>query len=403
MQPQSEYYISLAEKYGARNYHPLPIVVAEAEGVWVIDPEGRRYMDMLSSYSALNQGHRHPRILDAMRSQIDRVTLSSRAFHNDQIGPFMQSLCALCGMEKALLMNSGAEAVETAIKAARKWGYRVKGVEDGKAEIIVCEHNFHGRTTTIVGFSSEAQYQDGFGPFTPGFRMVEYGSAAALEAAINDNTVAFLVEPIQGEAGIIIPPDGYLRDARRICAEKNILFIADEIQTGLGRTGRMFACEHEGVRPDIFILGKALGGGAYPISAIVADSNVMDVFRPGDHGSTFGGNPLACAVAHAALDVIVDENLAERAAEMGAYFLERLRAIDSPHVLEVRGRGLMIGVEIKVESGPARPFCERLMELGLLCKETHGQVIRLAPPLIISKEEIDWAMEKLERALTALQ
>lgn len=403
MQPQSEYYISLAEKYGARNYHPLPIVVAEAEGVWVIDPEGRRYMDMLSSYSALNQGHRHPRILDAMRSQIDRVTLSSRAFHNDQIGPFMQSLCALCGMEKALLMNSGAEAVETAIKAARKWGYRVKGVEDGKAEIIVCEHNFHGRTTTIVGFSSEAQYQDGFGPFTPGFRMVEYGSAAALEAAINDNTVAFLVEPIQGEAGIIIPPDGYLRDARRICAEKNILFIADEIQTGLGRTGRMFACEHEGVRPDIFILGKALGGGAYPISAIVADSNVMDVFRPGDHGSTFGGNPLACAVAHAALDVIVDEKLAERAAEMGAYFLERLRAIDSPHVLEVRGRGLMIGVEIKVESGPARPFCERLMELGLLCKETHGQVIRLAPPLIISKEEIDWAMEKLERALTALQ
>ncbi len=400
---QSEYYISLAEKYGARNYHPLPIVVAEAQGVWVIDPEGRRYMDMLSSYSALNQGHRHPRILEAMRSQIDRVTLSSRAFHNDQMGPFMKSLCVLCGMEKALLMNSGAEAVETAIKAARKWGYKVKGVEDGKAEIIVCEHNFHGRTTTIVGFSSEAQYQDGFGPFTPGFRMVEYGNAAALEAAINDNTVAFLVEPIQGEAGIIIPPDGYLQDVRRICTERNILFIDDEIQTGLGRTGRMFACEHEGVRPDIFILGKALGGGAYPISAIVADSDVMDVFRPGDHGSTFGGNPLACAVAHAALDVVIDEKLAERAAEMGAYFLERLRAVDSPHVLEVRGRGLMIGVEIKVESGPARPFCERLMELGLLCKETHGQVIRLAPPLIISKEEIDWAMEKLGRVLTTLQ
>lgn len=397
---QSEYYIALAEKYGARNYHPLPIVVAQAEGVWVMDPEGRKYMDMLSSYSALNQGHRHPKVLDAMRAQIDRVTLSSRAFHNDQMGPFMELLCKLCGMEKVLLMNSGAEAVETAIKAARKWGYRVKGVEDGKAEIIVCEHNFHGRTTTIVGFSSEAQYQDGFGPFTPGFKMIEYGNASALEDAINDHTVAFLVEPIQGEAGIIIPPDGYLREVRRICTEKNILFIDDEIQTGLGRTGRMFACEHEGVHPDIFILGKALGGGAYPISAIVANSTVMDVFRPGDHGSTFGGNPLACAVARAALEVIIDEGLAERAAETGAYFLERLMAIDSPHILEVRGRGLMIGVEIRVESGSARPFCERLMELGLLCKETHGQVIRLAPPLIITREEVDWAMERLERVLS---
>lgn len=396
---QSEHYISLAEKYGAHNYHPLPIVIAEAEGVWVTDPEGRRYMDMLSSYSALNQGHRHPRVLEAMRSQIDRVTLTSRAFHNDQIGPFMELLCNTCGMEKALLMNSGAEAVETAIKAARKWGYRVKGVEDGKAEIIVCEHNFHGRTTTIVSFSSEAQYQDGFGPFTPGFRMVKYGDASALEAAINQNTVAFLVEPIQGEAGIIIPPEGYLRQARQLCTEQNILFVADEIQTGLGRTGRMFACEHEGVRPDILVLGKALGGGAYPISAIVANSAVMDVFRPGDHGSTFGGNPLACAVARAALEVIIDEGLAERAAEMGAYFLEQLRTISSPHILEVRGRGLMIGVEIKAESGSARPFCERLMELGLLCKETHGQVIRLAPPLIISKEEIDWAMERLEQVL----
>ncbi|MCS6883909.1 MAG: ornithine--oxo-acid transaminase [Acidobacteriota bacterium] len=398
MQPAS-YYIALAEKYGARNYHPLPIVVAEADRVWVTDPEGKKYMDMLSAYSALNQGHRHPKIIEAMRAQLERVTLSSRAFHNDQMGPFMELLCNVCKMEKTLVMNSGAEAVETAIKAARKWGYEVKGVPEGQAEIIVCENNFHGRTTTIVGFSSEPQYKQGFGPFTPGFKTVPYGDAAALEAAITEKTVAFLVEPIQGEAGIIIPPAGYLKAARQICTQHNVLLMADEIQTGLGRTGRMFACEHEDVRPDIYILGKALGGGAYPISAIVADSAVMDVFRPGDHGSTFGGNPLACAVAQAAIRVVIEEQLPERAADLGEYFLERLRAIESPHVKEIRGKGLMIGIEIKSESGPARPFCERLMQLGLLCKETHGQVIRLAPPLIITKSEIDWALEKLRKAL----
>jgi ornithine--oxo-acid transaminase len=399
MSGQTEKYISLADEYSAHNYHPLPIVIEKAEGVWMWDPEGRRYMDMLSSYSALNQGHRHPKIVAAMKAQLDRVTLTSRAFHNDQMGPFLKQLCELCGMDKALPMNTGAEAVETAIKAARKWGYRVKGVAADRAEIIVCKNNFHGRTTTIVGFSSEEQYRDGFGPFTPGFRLIDYGDAEALSAAINENTVGFLVEPIQGEAGILIPPEGFLQAARRICSEKNVLLILDEVQTGLGRTGRMFCFEHDNVEPDILILGKALGGGLYPVSAVVAKREVMDLFKPGDHGSTFGGNPLACACAQAALDVLVEERLPERAAELGHYFMNELIALESRHVKEVRGLGLLIGVEIKASSGPARPFCEQLSERGVLAKETHHQVIRFAPPLTITREEIDWALEQITPVL----
>lgn len=398
---QSEQFIALADQYSAHNYHPLPIVIAHAEGIWMTDPEGRRYMDMLSSYSALNQGHRHPKIIDAMKAQLDRVTLTSRAFHNDQFGPFMKLLCESCGMDRALPMNTGAEAVETAIKATRKWGYKIKGVPDGKAEIIVCTNNFHGRTTTIVGFSSEEQYRDGFGPFTPGFKIVEYGNIHDLEAAINEHTVGFMVEPIQGEAGIIMPPDGYLSAARELCTRYGILFIADEIQTGLGRTGKMFACDYEAVKPDIYILGKALGGGVYPVSAILASNEVMTVFHPGDHGSTFGGNPLAAACAKAALEVLLEENLAQQAAENGEYLISRLRDLNSPLVKEVRGRGLLIGVEIKAECGPARPFCERLSERGVLAKETHHQVIRFAPPLVIKREEIDWALSQIEPVLTA--
>ena len=396
---KTEEFIDLSESFGAHNYHPLPIVIERAEGIWVHDVEGQRYLDFLSSYSALNQGHRHPSIIQALKDQADRVTLTSRAFHNAEIGPFFQEICELTGQEACLPMNTGAEAVETALKAARKWGYSVKGVEDGQAEIICCEGNFHGRTTTIVGFSSEDQYRQGFGPFTPGFKLIPFGDVAALEAAINANTVGFLVEPIQGENGVIVPPDGFMAQAAELCRKNRVLLIADEVQTGFARTGRMFACDHDGVRPDILIMGKALGGGVMPVSAICASREVMDVFTPGDHGSTFGGNPLSCAVARAAMKVLVDEHLAERAQELGEYFMGRLRDMNSPHTKEVRGRGLLIGLELKTESGPARPFCENLMKEGLLCKETHEQVIRFAPPLVISREDIDWALEKVERVL----
>ena len=393
--------MELNEKYGAHNYHPLPIVLCRGQGVWVEDPNGRRYMDMLSSYSALNQGHCHPRILAAMVEQAQRLTLTSRAFHNDKLGFFLEKLCAISGFEKALPMNSGAEAVETGLKAVRKWGYTVKGVPEGMAEIIVCADNFHGRTTTIVGFSTEAQYQEGFGPFTPGFKVVPYGDFEALEEAFNENTVAFLVEPIQGEAGIHVPPAGYLRHARALCDRHNALLFCDEIQTGLGRTGKMFCFEWEGVRPDCMTLGKALSGGFYPVSAFLARSEVMDVFQPGDHGSTFGGNPLAAAIGIASLDVLVDEKLSERAAQMGRRFMDGLRAIPSPHVDEIRGKGLLIGVEIRASSGPARPFCERLMAHEILAKETHHQVIRFAPPLVITEEEVGWALERIARVLGA--
>ncbi len=396
----AEELIHLAETYGAHNYHPLPVVIERGSGVWVWDVEGRQYLDCLSCYSALNQGHCHPRIAEAARRQMEKVTLTSRAFHNTELGPLLQQLAELCKMEMVLPMNSGAEAVETAIKAARKWGYQSKGVEENRAEIIVFKDNFHGRTVTIVSFSTEPQYRRGFGPFTPGFRIVPYGDAAAARRAVHRNTVAILVEPIQGEAGVIVPPEGFLRELREICTRENILLIADEIQTGLGRTGKLFACEHEGVQPDVYVLGKALGGGFYPVSAVVASRAVLGVFEPGDHGSTFGGNPLACAIAREALRVLVEEKLPERAAEMGTYFLDGLRKIPSPHIKEVRGRGLLIGLEIKAESGPARPFCERLMEEGVLCKETHQQVIRLAPPLVIRREEIDWALERIARVLT---
>ncbi len=393
-------FLEQAERYSAHNYHPLPVVIERAEGVWVWDVDGKRYLDMLSAYSAVNQGHRHPAIVQAAREQLDRVTLTSRAFHNDQMGHFLRELCELTGYEKALPMNTGAEAVETAIKMVRKWGYRKKGVPDGRAEIIVCENNFSGRTTTIVGFSSEPQYRDGFGPFTPGFKTVPYGDADALASAITEHTVGFLVEPIQGEGGVVVPPEGYLRDVRRICSERGVAFIADEIQTGLGRTGRMFCCDWEDVRPDVLIVGKALAGGVYPVSAALADDEYMDVFRPGDHGSTFGGNPLGAAVARAALRVLVDEDLAARSAELGAWFMQRLEAIDSPHVEEVRGRGLMIGVVIKASSGGARPFCEALQDRGVLAKETHQTVIRFAPPLVIDRETLEGALEHIEAVLT---
>jgi ornithine--oxo-acid transaminase len=396
---QSARLIELAETWSAHNYHPLPVVLVRGEGVWVWDTEGKRYMDMLSAYSALNHGHRHPRIVQALKDQADRVTLTSRAFYNDLFGPFCERLCRLAGREMSLLMNSGAEAVETAIKTARKWGYRVKKVTPDRAEIIVCENNFHGRTTTIVGFSSEDQYREDFGPFAPGFRLIPYDDVDALESAITPDTVAFLVEPVQGEAGILVPRDGYLRKAEEICRANRVLLVVDEIQTGFGRTGRMFGYEHDGARPDLIVLGKALGGGLLPVSAVVGSKETLGLFRPGDHGSTFGGNPLACAVGLAALDVLIAERLAERAAEMGAYFIARLRALDSPRVQEVRGRGLLIGVHIREEHGTARPYCEKLMELGILAKETHGQVIRFAPPLVISRDEADWALERIAKVL----
>jgi ornithine--oxo-acid transaminase len=391
--------IEKAETWSAHNYHPLPVVLVRGEGVWVYDPDGNRYMDMLSAYSALNQGHRHPRIVQALKDQADKITLTSRAFHNELFGPFCEKLCRLAGMEMALVMNSGAEAVETAVKTARKWGYRTKKVANDRAEIIVCNDNFHGRTTTIVGFSSEPQYKEDFGPFTPGFKLIPYGDIKALEHAITAHTVAFLVEPIQGEAGILMPPDGYLKAALDLCRRNKVLLIADEIQTGFGRTGKMFCSDWEGVQPDLYVVGKALGGGFLPVSAVIGKRETLGLFRPGDHGSTFGGNPLACAVGIAALDVLVDENLADRSNEMGNDFMERLRAMRSPHVKEVRGRGLLIGVHIKDDHGTARPYCEKLMDLGILAKETHGQVIRFAPPLVITRDEADWALERIARVL----
>jgi ornithine--oxo-acid transaminase len=391
--------IEKAETWSAHNYHPLPVVLVRGEGVWVYDPDGNRYMDMLSAYSALNQGHRHPRIVQALKDQADKITLTSRAFHNELFGPFCEKLCRLAGMEMALVMNSGAEAVETAVKTARKWGYRTKKVANDRAEIIVCNDNFHGRTTTIVGFSSEPQYKEDFGPFTPGFKLIPYGDIQALEHAITAHTVAFLVEPIQGEAGILMPPDGYLKAALDLCRRNKVLLIADEIQTGFGRTGKMFCSDWEGVQPDLYVVGKALGGGFLPVSAVIGKRETLGLFRPGDHGSTFGGNPLACAVGIAALDVLVDENLADRSNEMGNDFMERLRAMRSPHVKEVRGRGLLIGVHIKDDHGTARPYCEKLMDLGILAKETHGQVIRFAPPLVITRDEADWALERIARVL----
>ncbi|HVP55317.1 MAG TPA: ornithine--oxo-acid transaminase [Candidatus Eisenbacteria bacterium] len=390
-------YIELEENYGAHNYHPLDVVIARAQGVWVYDVDGERYLDCLASYSAVNQGHCHPAILRALVEQAHKVTLTSRAFRNDQLPLLYQELHELTGYDMALPMNSGAEAVETAVKAARKWGYKVKGISEGQAEIIVCANNFHGRTTTIISFSSDEQYRDGFGPFTPGFKIIPYGDAHALKEAITPNTGAFLVEPIQGEAGIILPPAGFLKLAAQICRENHVLLIADEIQSGLGRTGKLFACEHEEVRPDAVIIGKALSGGFYPVSAVLASKEVLGVFHPGDHGSTFGGNPLACAVARAALRVLTEEKLIERSAELGAYFLKKLQALRSPHVKEVRGKGLWIGIEL---NQPARPFCEELKQLGVLCKETHEVVIRIAPPLVITREEIDWAVERIATVLT---
>lgn len=393
--------IALEEKYGAHNYHPLDVVITRASGVWVWDVEGNRYLDFLAAYSAVNQGHCHPKIVEALKAQAERVTLTSRAFRNDQLGPLCQQLSELTGFAKFLPMNSGAEAVETAIKAARKWGYTVKGVPRDKAEIIAFEGNFHGRTTTIVGFSTEEQYRYGFGPFTPGFRVVPYGDLEAMASAINQNTVAVLVEPIQGEGGIIVPPSGYLKGLRELTQKHGVLLVVDEIQSGLGRTGKLFAYEHEGIRPDIVIIGKALGGGCVPISGILADDEVMGVFRPGDHGSTFGGNPLACAVARVALRVLVEEGMIENSARLGDYFLERLRAIASPHVKEVRGKGLWIGVELVPEAGGARRFCEGLQKEWLLCKETHVNTIRFAPPLVITKDELDWALERIAKVLTS--
>ena len=389
-------YIELETLHGAHNYAPLDVVIDRGEGVWVWDVDGRRYLDCLSAYSALNQGHCHPRILQACVEQARRLTLTSRAFRNNQLPLLCPRLHELTGMDATLPMNSGAEAVETALKAARKWGYTKKGIPEDDAEIVVCADNFHGRTITIVSFSTVDQYRAGFGPFTPGFRIIPFGDADALARAITPNTCAFLVEPIQGEAGVIIPPTGYLKDVARICRERNVLFVADEIQSGLGRTGKLFAYMHEDVRPDVVIVGKALSGGFYPVSAVLSSQDVLGVFNPGDHGSTFGGNPLACAIARTALDVIVDERLAERAAAMGDYFLQRLRTVPAPVVEEIRGRGLWIAIEL---DRPARPLCEKLKDRGVLCKETHDRVIRIAPPLVITKDDIDWAVERFAAVL----
>jgi ornithine--oxo-acid transaminase len=395
----SNEYIQLEERFGAHNYHPLDVVLTRGEGVWVYDIDGNRYLDCLSAYSALNQGHVHPKILNALLQQVENLTLTSRAFRNDQLPLFYKELSELTGYEMSLPMNSGAEAVETAIKLARKWAYRVKGVPRHHAEIITCQNNFHGRTVSIISFSTEPLYRDDFGPFTPGFVTVSYGDADAIAAAITPHTAAVMVEPIQGEAGVNIPPAGYLKRLREICTKNNVLFIADEIQTGLGRTGKLFACEYESVRPDMVIIGKALSGGFYPVSAVVADEKIMGLFQPGEHGSTFGGNPLAMAVARAALSVLVQEKMVENSAHMGEYFQEQLAEISSPHIKEVRGRGLLIGVELKHESGGARRFCEALVRVGILAKETHESVIRFAPPLIIDKATIDWAIPRIREVL----
>ena len=391
----------LEERYGARNYAPLDIVIDRAEGVWVWDVDGRRYLDCLAAYSAVNQGHCHPRIVDALIRQSRKVAVTSRAFHNAELGAFFRDVCELTGFERALPMNTGAEAVETAIKLARKWAYTRKGVSPGRAEILAFANNFHGRTTTIVGFSSEPQYREGFGPFTPGFELLPFGDASAARAAVGPDTAAVLVEPIQGEGGIVVPPDGFLAELREVCSERNALLIVDEIQSGLGRTGRMFAHEHDGIRPDVMLLGKALSGGLYPVSVVVADAEIMDVFQPGDHGSTYGGNPVGAAVARAALAVLQDEGLIENSARLGEYALGRLRSLRSPLVREVRGRGLWIGIELVESAGGARPYCEKLAAQGLLCKETHDHVIRFAPPLVVRLEELDWALDRIEEVLKA--
>ena len=389
-------FLELENNYGARNYRPLDVVIERAQGVWVYDVEGKKYLDCLAAYSAVNQGHCHPKILNTLVEQAGKVTLTSRAFRNDQLPLLYKELHDLTGFDMALPMNSGAEAVETAIKTARKWGYTVKGIPDGKAEIIVCANNFHGRTVTIVSFSTDEQYRRGFGPFTPGFKVIPFGDAQALRDAITPNTCAFLVEPIQGESGIIIPPKGYLRDAADVCRRNQVLLMTDEIQSGLGRTGKLFAYMHEGITPDVLIIGKALAGGFYPVSAVLASKEILGVYQPGDHGSTFGGNPLACAVARTALHVLFEERMVERSAELGAYFLDKLKTLRSPDLKEVRGIGLWIGIELRT---PARPCCEALKQEGILCKETHDKVIRIAPPLIIEREEIDWAFERIRKVI----
>jgi ornithine--oxo-acid transaminase len=388
----------MESEFAAHTYHPLDVVIERAQGVWVYDVEGNRYMDCLAAYSAVNQGHCHPQILDALHQQAGKITLTSRAFRNEQFPLFCQELTALTGFEMVLPMNSGAEAVETAVKTARKWGHTVKGIPQNQAEIIVCAGNFHGRTTTIISFSSEDQYKAGFGPFTPGFKIIPYGDIDALRAAITPNTCGFLLEPIQGEAGILIPPAGFLQQAAQLCHQHNVLLMLDEIQSGLGRTGKLFAYQHEGITPDVLIVGKALAGGFYPVSAVLASRAILGVFHPGDHGSTFGGNPLGCAVARAAIKVLVEEKLVERSAELGSYFMERLRSIHAPIIKEVRGKGLWIGIELHSK---ARPYCEALMHEGILCKETHDHVIRIAPPLVITREEIDWAFERIAKVLSA--
>jgi ornithine--oxo-acid transaminase len=396
---QTQDFIRLEDQYGAHNYRPLDVVLERGVGIWVYDVDGNRYLDCLSAYSAVNQGHCHPRIVETMMAQAQLLTLTSRAFRNNQLPLFYKEVCELTGYEMALPMNSGVEAVETAIKAARKWGYTVKSVPDGQAEIITCAGNFHGRTLTVISFSSEPGYKAGFSPYTPGFVTVPYGDARALRHAITPNTVAFLFEPIQGEGGVVVPPTGYLQAARKICTEHNVLMMADEIQTGLGRTGRLFACDHEDVKPDVMILGKALSGGLYPVSVVLSSREVLGVFKPGEHGSTFGGNPLGCAIARTALQVLVEEGMIENAARMGHYFQERLLEINSPHVKEVRGKGLLIGVELYPAAGGARRFCEALQRHGVLAKETHTHIIRFAPPLIITREEIDWALNQIQEVL----
>jgi len=397
---RSQDYMDLEYKYGAHNYKPIPVVIDRAERVWVWDVEGKRYLDMLSSYSALNHGHRHPKIIEALERQLQKVTLTSRAFHNSVLGLFEEKLAKFAGYDKVLPMNTGAEAVESALKIARKWAYYKRSIPMNEGNIIALEGNFHGRTITIVSFSTEHQYRDGFGPYTPGFKIAPFGDARALENLIDDRTLGILVEPIQGEGGVRVPPQGYLAELRRIATKHRILLMFDEIQTGLGRTGRMFAWQWEDAKPDVLILGKALGGGIYPVSVVLTSNDVMDVLKPGDHGSTFGGNPLAAAVGIAAIDVLIEEKLDERARTLGEYFMNQLREIKSDYVKEIRGKGLLIGVEIKREFGTARPFCEKLAQMGILCKETHEQVIRFAPPLVIEKEEIDWALERIERVLT---
>ncbi len=398
----AEKLIGLEDDFGAHNYHPLDVVISKAEGVWVWDVQGEKYLDFLAAYSAVNQGHGHPKIRQALIDQAHKVTLTSRAFRNDQLGPLYETVCKLTGYDKMLPMNSGAEAVETAIKAARKWGYTVKGVPADKAEILVFTGNFHGRTTTIVGFSDDPQYKEGFGPFTPGFKLLPYGDLDAAKNAMNENTVGVLIEPIQGESGIISPPEGYLKALSELCKQQNVLLITDEIQSGLGRTGKLFASWHEDVRGDIVIIGKALSGGFYPVSAILADNVVMDVFKPGDHGSTFGGNPLGCAVARTAVEVLVDEGMVENSAKLGEYFLQQLRTITSDKIHEIRGKGLWIGLQLTEAAGGARRYCEALKQKGLLCKETHVDTIRFAPPLTITKEELDWAFSRVRQVFQEL-